>query len=70
MPRDDIHGSMEIGDRVEIHPACDAWMMGHAGTITAKIGERLRMAMDHPGIGAVSTLEIFLCPSRLEEIKS
>ena len=40
-----------VGDRVEIHPACDAWMRGaRFGTITAKIGGRLRIRMDHPGI--------------------
>lgn len=38
-----------VGDRVEVHPGCNLWMMGaRYGVITARMADgRLRVRMDH-----------------------
>lgn len=39
-----------IGDRVEIHPGTDAWMMGDRFGVVEKIGRRLiHIKMDRSG---------------------
>ena len=36
-----------VGDRVELHPACDLWMMGaRYGTVSAHIGRNVAVSVD------------------------
>lgn len=41
---------VKIGDRVELHPATDAWMQGDRFGIVAKIGRKyIHVEMDRSG---------------------
>jgi hypothetical protein len=49
-----------LGDRVEIHPACDAWMMGDRFGTIVKIGRQyLHVKMDR------SSRTLSFAPSRI-----
>lgn len=39
-----------VGQRVEIHPSCDAWMMGDRfGEVVKITGRRIHVKMDRSG---------------------
>lgn len=43
--------TVTVGNRIELHPACDLWMRGAKyGTVIALDGKCATVKMDHPSV--------------------